>query len=98
MIPLHLEDAKPIRASRSAQPRRRSGRLEVVLPTKRQIYGSNPPAFENASRVIAEKNLIGGRVKKEEEEEKLALFIPLPYVRPICISSLTSIDSHILSL
>ncbi|KAN0092780.1 hypothetical protein V8E55_003564 [Tylopilus felleus] len=72
IIPAHQEDANTV--ARSPQPRGRRTRVEVVLPTKRQLYGSNPPEFENASSYI-EKHL--KHVLKKEEEKSA---ISLPYV------------------
>ncbi|KAG9315312.1 hypothetical protein JVU11DRAFT_4451 [Chiua virens] len=43
----------------------RKTRVEVLLPTKKHVYGTDAPEVENASTFIARNNL----VKKEEPEE-----------------------------
>ena len=73
---------------RSPQPQRRSAGVEIILPTKRQLYGTNPPSFENASRFIAEKNLVTSVVKKEEEN----LLVSLPFV--VFLSLYRAVPSH----
>ena len=49
--------------------------IQVLLPTKRQLYGTNPPSFENASIFIRSSNLLKAAVKKEDK-------ILLSLVRP----------------
>lgn len=77
VIPVDQGEVDTIAPSRSPQPPRlrRSGRIQVVLPTKRQLYGSNPPAFENASTFINSNNLLQAIVKKEEDRS--AMYIRL---------------------
>ncbi|KIJ62787.1 hypothetical protein HYDPIDRAFT_29938 [Hydnomerulius pinastri MD-312] len=47
-------------------PKRRRVNVEVVVPTRRQVYGEELPAFEDASSFIARH--FGDIVKKEEEK------------------------------